>query len=96
VPNELGAKIDSKTLSVIKRTAEDSTQYYWLDTGEFGDKYQEYKLVPLCSQSTLAEAYLALHELRCGGVYIYEEDHENIVGLITFEQIRQYLLAGKI
>jgi len=96
VPNNLETKSDSKTLSVIKRTVEESTLYYWLDTGEFGDKYQEYQLVPLCSQSTLAEAYLALHELRCGAVYIYEEDHDNIIGLITFEQIRQYLLKGKI
>jgi hypothetical protein len=49
----------------------------------------------LQSQSTLAEAYLALIEQRDGGVYIYDEDLNDILGIITFEQIRSYLLEGK-
>jgi CIC family chloride channel protein len=53
------------------------------------------KLIPLQSQSTLAEAYLALLEQRDGGVYIYDKDPNNILGIITFEQIRCYLLEGK-
>jgi hypothetical protein len=52
-------------------------------------------LVPLQSQATLAEAYLALHEQRDGGVYIYESDPNEVLGIITFEQIRCYLLEGK-
>jgi len=53
------------------------------------------QLIPLQSQSTLAEAYLALLEQRDGGVYIYKEDPNDILGIITFEQIRCYLLEGK-
>jgi H+/Cl- antiporter ClcA len=52
-------------------------------------------LVPLQSQATLAEAYLALHEQRNGAVYIYESDPCEVLGIITFEQIRCYLLEGK-
>lgn len=53
------------------------------------------QLLPLQSQSTLAEAYLALIEQRDGGVYIYDNDPNEIIGIITFEQIRSYLLEGK-
>jgi H+/Cl- antiporter ClcA len=53
------------------------------------------QLIPLQSQSTLAEAYLALIEQRDGGVYIYNDDPNDIIGIITFEQIRCYLLEGK-
>ncbi|WP_310649991.1 chloride channel protein [Colwellia sp. MB02u-14] len=53
------------------------------------------RLIPLQSQSTLAEAYLALIEQRDGGVYVYDEDLNDILGIITFEQIRSYLLEGK-
>jgi len=53
------------------------------------------KLIPLQSQSTLSEAYLALIEQRDGAVYIYSKDPNDILGIITFEQIRCYLLEGK-
>jgi CIC family chloride channel protein len=53
------------------------------------------QLIPLQSQSTLAEAYIALLEQRDGGVYIYGKDPNDILGIITFEQIRCYLLEGK-
>jgi hypothetical protein len=53
------------------------------------------ELIPLQSQSSLAEAYLALLEQRDGGVYIYDKDPNDILGIITFEQIRCYLLEGK-
>jgi CIC family chloride channel protein len=53
------------------------------------------KLIPLESQATLAEAYLALLDQRDGGVYIYEKYTHEILGIITFEQIRHYLLKGK-
>jgi H+/Cl- antiporter ClcA len=53
------------------------------------------QLIALQSQSTLAEAYLALFEQRDGGVYIYDNNPNEILGIITFEQIRCYLLEGK-
>ena len=58
-------------------------------------KLAKHILVPLCSQSTLAEAYLLLVKERAGGVYIYLDDPNEIIGIITFDYIRSYLLKGK-
>ena len=55
-----------------------------------------HKLIPLCHQATLAEAYLALVAQRSGAVYIYRHELNNCIGLVTFEQIRIYLLEGKL
>lgn len=59
------------------------------------DKFVEHELVPLDYQSTLAEAYIALLTDRLGGVYIYQGSKDNILGIVSFEQIRRYLLEGK-
>lgn len=59
------------------------------------DKFIEHELVPLDYQSTLAEAYIALLTDRLGGVYIYQGSKDNILGIVSFEQIRRYLLEGK-
>ncbi len=58
--------------------------------------YQQHHLMALESQATLAEAYALLLHDRKGGVYIYDQTPNNILGLITFEQIRHYLVAGKL
>ena len=55
-----------------------------------------HKLLPLNHQATLAEAYLALVEQRCGAVYIYHKDLNHCIGLVTFEQLRVYLVEGKL
>jgi H+/Cl- antiporter ClcA len=55
-----------------------------------------HKLIPLSHQATLAEAYLALVEQRCGAVYIYQESIDECIGLVTFEQLRIYLVEGKL
>lgn len=55
-----------------------------------------HQLIPLNSQSTLAEAYAILHTIRFGGVYIYHQDKTNVVGIIPFEQIRRYLTEGQL
>jgi len=60
------------------------------------DKINLHKLIPLSHQATLAEAYLALVNDRCGGVYIYQDNIDEIIGMVTFEQIRQYLVNGKL
>jgi hypothetical protein len=55
-----------------------------------------HKLIPLSHQATLAEAYLALVEQRCGAVYIYQDNIDECIGLVTFEQLRIYLVEGKL
>jgi hypothetical protein len=63
---------------------------------QVSEKMTLHQLVPLSHQATLAEAYLALVHVRCGGVYIYQENIDNMIGMVTFEQIRQYLVHGKL
>jgi hypothetical protein len=33
-------------------------------------------------------------EQRCGAVYIFQKEKDNLIGLISFAQIRRYLLEG--
>jgi H+/Cl- antiporter ClcA len=53
-------------------------------------------LIPLSSQATLAEAYLLLHKIRVGGVYVFDQDIHKPIGYLTFKQIRTYLLSDKL
>ncbi|NMP31898.1 chloride channel protein [Thalassotalea sp. M1531] len=74
-------------------------EYYWNEiTGNQHQtkRFRQHKLTAISSKDTLAEAYWAVNEQRCGAVYIYDKLPDNIVGIITFEQIRSYLLEGKI
>ena len=57
---------------------------------------QLHKIIPISHQATLAEAYQLLIAERCGGVYIYQDNINDIMGIVTFEQIRQYLVTGKL
>jgi hypothetical protein len=63
---------------------------------QVGEKINLHELIPLSHQATLAEAYLALVHDRRGGVYIYKDNIDEIIGMVTFEQIRQYLVNGKL
>ena len=55
---------------------------------------EKHTLIPISSQSTLAEAYLLLVKNRTGGVYIYQDNPDEIMGIISFDYIRLYLLKG--
>ena len=85
------------------------SNYYWAefdaeitdDAGEdiehnLAKKLIMHKLIPLNHQATLAEAYLALVEQRSGAVYIYQKNINHCIGLVTFEQLRIYLVEGKL
>ena len=87
----------------------DAHNYYWaqLDAEMADDEAEDvehnfakklilHKLIPLNHQATLAEAYLALVEQRSGAVYIYHKDLNDCIGLVTFEQLRIYLVEGKL
>ncbi|MBL4822810.1 MAG: chloride channel protein [Colwellia sp.] len=65
-------------------------------TDQISDKMRLHKLIPISHQATLAEAYQLLIAERCGAVYIYQNDVNDIIGIVTFEQIRQYLVTGKL
>jgi len=65
-------------------------------TESISEDVTQHKLIALSQQATLAEAYLALVDQRCGGVYIYRHTEENIIGIVTFEQLRVYLVEGKL
>ena len=63
---------------------------------QVAEKMQLQPLLALSCQATLAEAYLLLVEQRKGGVYIYETHTDDFMGVVTFEQIRYYLVEGKL
>jgi CIC family chloride channel protein len=65
-------------------------------TYQISDKMRLHKLIPISHQATLAEAYELLITDRYGGVYIYQDSINDIMGIVTFEQIRQYLVTGKL
>lgn len=56
----------------------------------------QHLLLPLSAQATLVEAYALLEKERSGAVYIYGDNMDDVLGIITFEQIRRFLVEGKI
>ncbi|MGL1956543.1 MAG: chloride channel protein [Colwellia sp.] len=81
----------AETLNLDTFPVEDSSLNY-----NISKKMHLHKLIPLSHQATLAEAYLALVNQRCGGVYIYQKTPDDIIGIVTFEQLRYYLVEGKL
>ena len=103
-PSEVGinAALSNQTLKnnlVCKTTHNNAptTFIFYQQTVSNIDDYpcvEKHVLLPISSQSTLAEAYLLLVKTRKGGVYIYQDNPEQIMGIITFDYIRSYLLKG--
>ncbi len=96
---------DDDHFVILKKTNKNNDDvpfsYFWLSKQEAASSLdysniEQFHLPAISSQSTLAEAYLALVEQRIGGVYVYGEDKNDILGIVTFEQIRLYLLTGKL
>lgn len=84
---------------LISKHSEDAVQFVWHQARVAEDNsvisFDEHRLLPLSSRSTLYEAYTALKETRKGGVYIYHDSPEQCIGMVSFAQIRRYLLEGK-
>jgi chloride channel protein, CIC family len=84
---------------ILKSEENNVVSYHWLETevktlDPMNPPYCQHKLIPLYSQATLAEAYLLLLHQRNGGVYIHDQNSNKFLGIITFEQIKSYLLSG--
>jgi len=90
------AEFKEETPLAHKQPADHSSSEEYTVEYQVAEKLNLHKLIPLSHQATLAEAYLALVHVRCGGVYIYQDNIDDIIGMITFEQIRQYLVNGKL
>jgi len=86
---------------IIVKNSNPNSGYTWIEPVEQSNNELdnqsiiEHQLIPLSHQATLAEAYLLLNNQRQGGIFIYD-DKQPIMGIITFDQIRKYLLEGKI
>lgn len=90
------AEFNEQIPLVNKRPIDSSCTDIFTAEYQVEKKINLHKLIPLSHQATLAEAYLALVHNRCGGVYIYKDNIDEIIGMVTFEQIRQYLVNGKL
>lgn len=84
---------------IKKENLQNESEYIWCQPEQKNNDNSQsivrHKLIPLSNQSTLAEAYLLLVRKREGGVYIYQDNPNDIMGIITFDAIRSYLLKGK-
>ena len=88
-------------ISHVKSLEDENDRYYWVeqqsDSASLENiNFKEHLLLPLDSQSTLVDAYLLLVKNRKGAVYIYGKNNNDILGIVTFEQIRLFLIEGKI
>jgi len=84
----LASKSFNKTDNI--HTADEAASY------QISEKMCLHKLIPISHQATLSEVYQLLIAERCGGVYIYQDNINEIMGIVTFEQIREYLVTGKL
>jgi hypothetical protein len=109
IAGELMNSHDSQLIINKKSVTNERGGYFWaqFDADIADDENEDiehnlakklilHKLIPLSHQATLAEAYLALVEQRCGAVYIYQKNIDECIGLVTFEQLRIYLVEGKL
>lgn len=90
--------VNNKYKLIQRIPSEDGNEFYWNEVVESEHeeiRIRQHKLLPVCGKETLAEAYLLLKDNRTGGVYVYDKDPNSILGIITFEQIRIYLVEGK-
>ena len=46
----------------------------------------------MSSQASLSEVFDALQATRSGAVYIYQDEHENLLGVITWNMLQSYLM----
>lgn len=86
----------SPTVPVVLRSSfETDVKYslveYELSLSDESSALASHKMVGVPSQATLAEVYEILQAKRSGAVYIYETSPSTIVGVITWNNLRNYL-----
>ena len=86
---------------IIKKQQESNennanAEFYWQVFNKNDELLIAHKLIAMNSQTTLDQAYTSLVDQSCGGIYIFDKDPNEIIGFITFEQIRLYLVQGKL
>lgn len=86
-------------LVIVSKMADKQASFIWhapiFDGQDNLAHFEKYVLLPMSSRATLSEAYNALIDARQGGIYVYENTPDNILGIVTFSQLRKYLLEGK-
>lgn len=97
---------DTFLLEKVDNNESKKSLYYWIQEQPVAEELttepseppilNQHLLLPLHAQSTLVDAYLLLVKKRQGAVYIYDEDIDEVLGIVTFEQIRRFLVEGKI
>lgn len=81
---------ENEKLQIVHQTG---GEFIWQQRNLSG--IEEHNLIPIHFQSSLADAYLLLINNRKGGVYVHEGDRDTCLGIVSFEQIRTFLLKGK-
>jgi CIC family chloride channel protein len=81
---------------IINKQQSVTAEFYWQELNSNDGLIIQHKLIAMSSQTTLDQAYDSLVDKRCGGIYIFDKNPNDIMGFITFEQIRLYLVKGKL
>jgi len=81
---------------IINKQQSGTAEFYWQELNSNDGLIIQHKLIAMSSQTTLDQAYDSLVDKRCGGIYIFDKNPNEIMGFITFEQIRLYLVKGKL
>ncbi len=83
---------------LISQSVDDPASFIWHQARVSEDNdvqsFDNHTLVAIESRATLAEAYAALSDARRGAVYIYQQDKSKVLGILSFAQIRRFLLEG--
>lgn len=64
----------------------------FIDTHDNHPQVNYWPLQGISSQATMAEAFELIKKQREGAVYVYQDNVENLIGLIHFEYLRQLLI----
>lgn len=93
---KLESYLQSNSGALINRTSLNGDIQHWLVRYDLSLQIHaailtQDKLLGIHEQATLFEVYTALRKQRDGAVYIYSGNVNNIIGVITWEQLQRFL-----